>query len=326
MQGLSAGGDSYLTHPVDPPVLIATVRALLFARQADIVRRTTDARFRTVFELASSGIALFDSDLVYRDVNPEFCRIAGRERNEIIGKRCIDLIAPAHEELCKKLHEALADGGRWEGTMPVARPDGSVADVEWRIVAENSHGARIAIATNVTEREKLLASERAARTEAERSNRLKDEFLATLSHELRNPLNAMLGWATVLKPQERARRRCSSRDSTPSNATRACRAISSKTCSTSPASASARCASTWTPFRPRAPSMAAVEVVSPQAQQERRRAARARIRSGLTRDGRRLAAAADRLEPAHQRDQVHAGRRHASTSRRAPTAISTKSP
>jgi signal transduction histidine kinase len=83
--------------------------------------------------------------------------------------------------------------------MPIVRPDGSVAEVEWRIVAENGHGARIAIATNVTEREKLLASERAARTEAERSNQIKDEFLATLSHELRNPLNAMLGWATVLK-------------------------------------------------------------------------------------------------------------------------------
>ena len=193
-QGLSAGGDSYLTHPVDPPVLIATVRALLFARQADIVRRTTDARFRTVFELASSGIALLDPDLVYQDVNPEFCRIAGRERGDIIGKGCIDVIAPAHHDLCRTLHVALADGGRWEGTMPVLRPDGSVADVEWRIVAEDGHGARIAIATNVTEREKLLASERAARTEAERSNQIKDEFLATLSHELRNPLNAMLGW------------------------------------------------------------------------------------------------------------------------------------
>jgi CheY-like chemotaxis protein/anti-sigma regulatory factor (Ser/Thr protein kinase) len=43
-----------------------------------------------------------------------------------------------------------------------------------------------------------LARERAARTEAERSNLLKEEFLATLSHELRNPLNAILGWATIL--------------------------------------------------------------------------------------------------------------------------------
>jgi PAS domain S-box-containing protein len=198
-KGLSAGGDSWLIHPVDPPVLIATVRALLFARQSDIVRRTTDARFRTVFELASSGIALLDPDLVYQDANPEFCRIAGRSRKDIVGKRCGELIAPGHEELCKTLHAALADGGHWDGMMPLLRPDGSVASVEWRIVAENGHGARIAIATNVTEREKLLASERAARTEAERSNQLKDEFLATLSHELRNPLNAMLGWASVLK-------------------------------------------------------------------------------------------------------------------------------
>jgi PAS domain S-box-containing protein len=160
-QGLSAGGDSYLTHPVDPPVLIATVRALLFARQADVLKRTTDARFRTIFELTSSGIALLDPDLVFRDANPEFCRLAGRERKDVIGKGCLELVATGHEDLCKQLHQALANGGRWEGTMPVSRPDGSVAEVEWRIVAENSHGVRIAIATNVTERERLLASERA---------------------------------------------------------------------------------------------------------------------------------------------------------------------
>src|SRR4030095_9227396 len=142
---------------------------------------------------------LLDPELVYQDVNPEFCRIAGRERNDIIGKGCVDLIEPAKHDWCKTLHEALADGGHWEVTMPILRPDGSVAEVEWRIVAENGHGARIAIATNVTERERLLESERAARTAGERSNPRKDEFLAPLSHELRNPLNAMLGWASVLK-------------------------------------------------------------------------------------------------------------------------------
>ena len=40
--------------------------------------------------------------------------------------------------------------------------------------------------------------ERSARTEAERANRLKDEFLATLSHELRTPIHAVLGWTAVL--------------------------------------------------------------------------------------------------------------------------------
>jgi signal transduction histidine kinase len=49
------------------------------------------------------------------------------------------------------------------------------------------------------EREALLAAERAARSEAEHTNRLKDEFLSVLSHELRTPLNAVLGWVHLLQ-------------------------------------------------------------------------------------------------------------------------------
>jgi CheY-like chemotaxis protein/nitrogen-specific signal transduction histidine kinase len=51
----------------------------------------------------------------------------------------------------------------------------------------------------IAERDRALASEQAARAAAETSNRLKDEFLAVVSHELRSPLNAMLGWVQMLR-------------------------------------------------------------------------------------------------------------------------------
>jgi two-component system, chemotaxis family, CheB/CheR fusion protein len=47
------------------------------------------------------------------------------------------------------------------------------------------------------ERERLLHSEQEARDVAERANQIKDEFLATLSHELRNPLNVILGYSEL---------------------------------------------------------------------------------------------------------------------------------
>lgn len=48
-------------------------------------------------------------------------------------------------------------------------------------------------------REQLLEAERFARGKAERASQLKEEFLATLSHELRSPLNAIVGWTHVLR-------------------------------------------------------------------------------------------------------------------------------
>lgn len=53
--------------------------------------------------------------------------------------------------------------------------------------------------TAVLEREQLLESERAARSEAEQANRSKDEFVAMVSHELRTPLNAIMGWTQIVK-------------------------------------------------------------------------------------------------------------------------------
>ena len=51
------------------------------------------------------------------------------------------------------------------------------------------------------ERDRLLTSERDARSEAERASRIKDDFMATLSHELRSPLAAMLGWCAIARKE-----------------------------------------------------------------------------------------------------------------------------
>ncbi|WP_009544015.1 response regulator [Crocosphaera subtropica] len=54
----------------------------------------------------------------------------------------------------------------------------------------------------IAERQQLLEREQAAREDAEQANRIKDEFLAILSHELRSPLNPILGWSTLLQTKQ----------------------------------------------------------------------------------------------------------------------------
>jgi len=66
------------------------------------------------------------------------------------------------------------------------------------LLAQSSEAVRRAEALQ-QEAEKAQARAEAARRDAEHATRLKDQFLATLSHEMRTPLTSILGWARLLR-------------------------------------------------------------------------------------------------------------------------------
>jgi signal transduction histidine kinase/CheY-like chemotaxis protein len=79
--------------------------------------------------------------------------------------------------------------------------DGSVTDLV--VTSRNVSSARRAAVGRQRERASLLEQERKLREAAEAANRAKDEFLSVISHELRSPLNAILGWNRILTLKRR---------------------------------------------------------------------------------------------------------------------------
>jgi PAS domain S-box-containing protein len=176
----------------------------------------SEADFRAIFHLAGTGKALADlrTGRLLR-VNQRFCDITGYSGEELLTMTIQELTRPDDREQDFAVYQRMLRGeGEYEVERRYVRKDGSVVWVHVNVVAlRDERGNPIRVTASVFDitgrrqaEERLkeaLEREQEARGEAERANRSKDEFIAMVSHELRSPLNAILGWTTALR---RARR------------------------------------------------------------------------------------------------------------------------
>ena len=185
------------------------------ARQA--VPYTPDgahAWFRLVAEYASDMLSVheLDSAFTYRYASPAAKRLFGYEAAELVGRSAFDFIHPddrtAVEASAVRLRERnetisatyrfLAEAGGYTWVESTCRlvPDPRSGEPVEIIATTRSAEARIAAEA---EQARLLRDAEDARTVAEKANRTKDEFLAMMSHEFRTPLNAISGYADILR-------------------------------------------------------------------------------------------------------------------------------
>ena len=92
--GLEAGGDAYLTWPVEGPVLLATIGSLLRARAAEARAASIARQWQATVEAIRDGIAIVDPDGAVIRANRMLARITGVDADDLVGRRIIDLFAP----------------------------------------------------------------------------------------------------------------------------------------------------------------------------------------------------------------------------------------
>jgi PAS domain S-box-containing protein len=195
------GNVSLLERPVRVAALLAAVQTALRARNrqynarehlADldyIARqlRESESRLKAMFENAAVGIAEVSSEGRFALLNDALCRLLGERRDILLGTSIVDVAHPDDREDLQARLARLMDGGADQIVTEkrLIRHDGETMWVKLTAALARIGGERGSYAVMVIED---VTEQKHAEADLREADRRKDEFLATLAHELRNPL------------------------------------------------------------------------------------------------------------------------------------------
>lgn len=182
-------------------VLLGLPLAAWFVARRQLEQREVIRNLSEAMEQSHSAIIIFDLDAHVEYANRGLCQQIGYARRELIGQAWRDLFATEGTAPAEILATVRA-GRPWEGEWLTKRKDGSVYPVRGVVSPvkhrEGTLSCFVAVFDDVTDaksREEVL---REARDAALAGDRAKGQFLATMSHEVRTPLNGIVGFTSLL--------------------------------------------------------------------------------------------------------------------------------
>jgi len=166
--------------------------------QREVIRNLSEA-----MEQSHSAIMIVDLGSRIEYANRGLCQQMGCSRRELIGRPWRDFHVPQNTEaLLSDLVATVRSGRPWEGEWFNQRKDGSVYPVRGVVTPvkhrDGSLACFVAVFDDVTETKGREAELREARDAALAGDRAKGQFLATMSHEVRTPLNGIVGFTSLL--------------------------------------------------------------------------------------------------------------------------------